>query len=34
MRLPNAQKALVEEKKIAGYLLNAAHPYEAGKARL
>ncbi len=33
MRLPNVQKALVEEKKISGYLLNAAQPDGTGKAR-
>ncbi len=33
MRLPNAQEALVEEKKISGYLLNVAHPDGAGKSR-
>ena len=33
MRLPNVQKALVEKKKITGYLLNVAHPDGAGKSR-
>ena len=30
---PNAQEALVEEKKIIGYLLNTVHPDGAGKPR-
>ena len=33
MKLPNADKALVEREKIVGYLLNTAHPYGASKAR-
>lgn len=33
MTLPNVQNAVVEEKKITGYLLNAAHPDGASKAR-
>ena len=26
MKLPNAAKAVVEREKVAGYLLNPAHP--------
>ncbi len=32
MKLPNAEKAVVERKKVADYLLNAAHPDNGGKA--
>jgi hypothetical protein len=32
MRLPNANKAIVEREKIVDYLLNAAHPDNGGKA--
>lgn len=33
MKLPNAQQAVVDRKKVANYLLNAAHRYGASKAR-
>ena len=33
MKLPHADLAIVEREKIADYLLNAAHPYGASKAR-
>lgn len=33
MKLPNAHLALVERHKIVGYLLNATHPDNSGKAR-
>jgi hypothetical protein len=33
MNLPNATQAVVERGKITGYLLNAAHPDNGGKAR-
>ena len=33
MRLPNANKAVIERAKIADYLLNPAHRYGASKAR-
>jgi hypothetical protein len=33
MKLPNAHLAIVEQAKIAGYLLNPAHRYGASKAR-
>jgi hypothetical protein len=33
MKLPNPHLALVEQTKIAGYLLNQAHRYGASKAR-
>lgn len=33
MKLPNAENAVVEQKKITGYLLNHAHRYGASKAR-
>jgi len=33
LRLQNAELAIVEETKIVDYLLNAAHPYGAAKAR-
>jgi hypothetical protein len=32
MKLPNAEKAVVEREKTADYLLNAAHPDNGGKA--
>ena len=32
MRLPNAQNAVVERRKLTDYLLNAAHPDNGGKA--
>jgi len=32
MKLPNADKATVERRKIVDYLLNPAHRYGAGKA--
>jgi hypothetical protein len=32
MKLPNAEKAVAEREKIEGYLLNAAHPDNGGKA--
>jgi hypothetical protein len=32
MKLPNANKAIVEREKIADYLLNPAHPENGGKA--
>ena len=32
MKLPNADKALVQREKITDYLLNAAHPDNNGKA--
>lgn len=32
MKLPNAHLAIVEQEKITGYLLNAAHPDNGGKA--
>ncbi len=32
MKLPNAHLAVVEQEKICGYLLNAAHPDNGGKA--
>jgi hypothetical protein len=32
MKLPNAEKAVVERQKITEYLLNAAHPDNGGKA--
>jgi hypothetical protein len=32
MKLPNADKAIVEREKVADYLLNAAHPDNGGKA--
>ena len=32
MKLPNADKALIQREKIADYLLNAAHPDNNGKA--
>lgn len=33
MRLPNAEQAVVEERKITEYLLNEMHPDGASKAR-
>jgi hypothetical protein len=32
MKLPNAEKAVVEREKLEDYLLNAAHPDNGGKA--
>ena len=32
MKLPNAHLAVAEQEKICGYLLNAAHPDNGGKA--
>lgn len=32
MKLPNAAQAIVDQEKITGYLLNAAHRYGASKA--
>lgn len=32
MKLPNANRAVVEERKVLTYLLNAAHPDNGGKA--
>jgi hypothetical protein len=32
MKLPNADKAIVEREKIVDYLLNPAHPDNSGKA--
>lgn len=32
MRLPNADLAVIESRKIVDYLLNAAHPDNGGKA--
>ena len=32
MKLPNGERAVVEQTKIVGYLLNAAHPDNGGKA--
>ena len=32
VKLPNADKAVVERHKVADYLLNAAHPDNGGKA--
>jgi hypothetical protein len=32
MRLPNAERALVEREKVESYLLNPAHPDNGGKA--
>jgi hypothetical protein len=31
VKLPNADKAVVERDKVADYLLNAAHPDNGGK---
>ena len=33
MKLPNAEKALVEDAKLLGYLLNPDHPHGTHKAR-
>ena len=33
MKLPNPERAVVEREKIVGYLLNAAHPDNGGKAQ-
>jgi hypothetical protein len=33
IKLPNAQRAVVEQEKIVDYLLNPAHRYGANKAR-
>jgi len=33
MRMPNADRALVEKSKVVDYLLNEAHRYGASKAR-
>ena len=33
MKLPNAERAIVEREKIADYLLNSAHPDNGGKAQ-
>ncbi len=33
MKLPNAEKAVVEQQKVKEYLLNPAHPDGAGKAQ-
>ena len=33
MKLPNADQVVVEQEKIADYLLNAAHPDNGGKAQ-
>lgn len=33
MKLPNGEHLVVEQEKIAGYLLNATHRYGASKAR-
>jgi|ERR1043166_565040 hypothetical protein len=33
MKLPNADQAVVEQKKIVDYWLNEAHPYGQSKAR-
>lgn len=33
MKLPNADKAIVEREKILDYLLNSAHPHGASKAQ-
>ena len=32
MKLPNAERVVIEQEKVADYLLNAAHPDNAGKA--
>ena len=32
MRMPNAERAVVEREKVVEYLLNAAHPDNGGKA--
>ena len=33
MKLPNADKSVIERAKIVDYLLNAAHPDNGGKAK-
>jgi len=33
MKLPNAERAIVEREKIVDYLLNPAHPDNGGKAQ-
>ena len=33
MKLPNADKAVVEREKVEDYLLDAAHPDNGGKAQ-
>lgn len=33
MKLPNADKAVVEREKVEDYLLNSAHPDNGGKAQ-
>ena len=33
MKLPNANRAIVERAKVVDYLLNAAHPDNGGKAQ-
>lgn len=33
MKLPNAERAVVEREKVVDYLLNAAHPDNGGKAQ-
>lgn len=33
VKLPNSENALVEDAKLAGYLLNAKHPHGSHKAR-
>ena len=33
MKLPNADKTLIQREKVADYLLNAAHPDNNGKAQ-
>jgi hypothetical protein len=33
MKLPNAEKAVIEREKIVEYLLNAKHPDNGGKAQ-
>jgi hypothetical protein len=33
VKLPNAERALVEQPKLVDYLLNAAHPDNGGKAK-
>jgi len=32
MKLPNAEHAIIEREKVAGYLLNSGHPDNGGKA--
>ncbi len=32
LKLPNAERAVVEHEKVADYLLNASHPDNGGKA--